>query len=58
MHQPSSPAAQRTARLAFAALILSNIFLAMGPWMVRLTDVGPVAAASGGSPWRSRSCCC
>jgi len=44
MHQPSSPAAQRSARLAFAALILSNIFLAMGPWMVRLTDVGPVAA--------------
>jgi drug/metabolite transporter (DMT)-like permease len=32
-------------RYAFAALILSNIFLAMGPWMVRLADVGPVAAA-------------
>jgi drug/metabolite transporter (DMT)-like permease len=32
-------------RHAFAALILSNIFLAMGPWMVRLSDVGPVAAA-------------
>jgi drug/metabolite transporter (DMT)-like permease len=35
---------QRAGRLAFAALILSNVFLAMGPWMVRLADVGPVAA--------------
>jgi len=34
----------RIARLAFPALILSNIFLALGPWMVRLSDVGPVAA--------------
>ncbi|MDQ3139281.1 MAG: DMT family transporter [Pseudomonadota bacterium] len=34
-----------TGRHAFAALIVSNIFLAMGPWMVRLADVGPVAAA-------------
>jgi drug/metabolite transporter (DMT)-like permease len=32
-------------RYAFAALILSNLFLAMGPWMVRLADVGPVASA-------------
>ena len=32
-------------RYAFAALIVSNIFLAMGPWMVRLADVGPVASA-------------
>ena len=40
-----SPAHQaRHARLAFAALILANIFLAAGPWFVRLTDVGPVAA--------------
>ena len=31
-------------RLAFPALILANLFLAAGPWMVRLTDVGPVAA--------------
>ncbi len=36
--------AARHARLAFAALILANIFLAAGPWFVRLTDVGPVAA--------------
>lgn len=31
-------------RLAFAALILANVFLAAGPWFVRLADVGPVAA--------------
>jgi drug/metabolite transporter (DMT)-like permease len=38
MHQPAIP------RLAFPALILANLFLAAGPWMVRLVDVGPVAA--------------
>jgi drug/metabolite transporter (DMT)-like permease len=32
-------------RYAFAALILSNVFLAFGPWMVRLSDVGPTASA-------------
>jgi drug/metabolite transporter (DMT)-like permease len=32
-------------RLAFPALILANAVLAMGPVLVRLTDVGPVAAA-------------
>jgi len=31
-------------RLAFPALILANLFLAAGPWMVRVADVGPVAA--------------
>jgi drug/metabolite transporter (DMT)-like permease len=31
-------------RYAFAALILANLVLAMGPWMVRLADVGPVAS--------------
>ncbi|WBH15184.1 DMT family transporter [Sphingomonas radiodurans] len=31
--------------LAFAALLAGNIALAFGPWFVRLTDVGPVAAA-------------
>jgi drug/metabolite transporter (DMT)-like permease len=31
-------------RYAFAALIVSNLFLAAGPWMVRLADVGPVAS--------------
>jgi drug/metabolite transporter (DMT)-like permease len=30
--------------LAFPALILANLFLAAGPWMVRLADVGPVAS--------------
>ena len=45
MDPPASPATERAGRLAFAALILANIFLALGPWMVRLTDVGPVAAA-------------
>jgi drug/metabolite transporter (DMT)-like permease len=38
MHQP------QPALLAFPALILANLFLAAGPWMVRLADVGPVAA--------------
>lgn len=37
MHHPAP-------RLAFPALILANLFLAAGPWMVRLADVGPVAA--------------
>jgi len=32
-------------RYAFAALILANLALAAGPWMVRLADVGPVASA-------------
>jgi drug/metabolite transporter (DMT)-like permease len=35
-------------RFAFAALILANLFLAAGPWMVRLADVGPVAAGFWG----------
>jgi drug/metabolite transporter (DMT)-like permease len=40
---PHSAAAH--GRYAFAALIVSNLFLAMGPWMVRVADVGPVASA-------------
>ena len=36
--------AARAGRLAFPALILANLVLALGPWMVRLADVGPVAA--------------
>ncbi|MFD1105113.1 DMT family transporter [Sphingobium olei] len=32
-------------RFAFPALILANIILALGPVLVRLTDVGPMAAA-------------
>lgn len=31
--------------VAFAALMVGNVALAFGPWLVRLTDVGPVAAA-------------
>jgi drug/metabolite transporter (DMT)-like permease len=30
---------------AFAALLLGNVALAFGPWLVRLSDVGPSAAA-------------
>ena len=29
---------------ALAALVVSNLLLALGPWLVRLADVGPVAA--------------
>jgi drug/metabolite transporter (DMT)-like permease len=36
----SSPAG----RYAFPALIAGNLVLALGPWMVRLADVGPVAS--------------
>ena len=32
-------------RYAFASLLLANLFLAFGPWMVRLADVGPTASA-------------
>ena len=31
-------------RHAFAAVIVANLFLAVGPWMVREADVGPVAS--------------
>lgn len=40
MHPSAAPP-----RFAFPALIAANLFLAAGPWMVRLADVGPVAAA-------------
>ena len=30
--------------LAFPALLLGNVALAFGPWLVRLADTGPVAA--------------
>ena len=42
--QPAATAAAAASRLAFPALILANLFLAFGPWLVRLSDVGPVAA--------------
>lgn len=35
----------RLVRLSFVALLLGNVCLAFGPWLVRLADVGPVAAA-------------
>jgi drug/metabolite transporter (DMT)-like permease len=44
MHQPIPPSAARAGRYAFPALILANLMLAFGPWMVRLADVGPVAS--------------
>ncbi|HET7606216.1 MAG TPA: DMT family transporter [Sphingomicrobium sp.] len=34
---------QKAHRLAFPALLLGNLALAFGPWLVRLADVGPVA---------------
>jgi drug/metabolite transporter (DMT)-like permease len=54
MHQPSPSSVPAAAappppgiagRHAFAALILANLLLAFGPWMVRLADTGPVASA-------------
>ena len=39
---PYRPGAQPH-RLAFPALLLGNVALAFGPWLVRLSDVGPVA---------------
>ena len=46
MHQTASPrkATSPSSRLPFAALIVANVALAFGPWFVRMTDVGPVAA--------------
>jgi drug/metabolite transporter (DMT)-like permease len=44
MHDAIAPQAARAGRFAFPALLLSNLMLAFGPWMVRLADVGPVAA--------------
>ena len=39
------PASSASPRLAFPALLAANLFLALGPWLVRLADVGPAAAA-------------
>ena len=48
MHRPASPRkaipAQTANALPIAALLAGNLALAFGPWFVRLTDVGPVAA--------------
>lgn len=45
MHQQADPPAAAQGRYAFAALIVANIFLALGPWMVRMADVGAVSSA-------------
>jgi drug/metabolite transporter (DMT)-like permease len=39
-----TPAGPKPHPLAFPALLLGNIALAFGPWLVRLADVGAVAA--------------
>jgi drug/metabolite transporter (DMT)-like permease len=48
MHQPPSrsdaPAIGAAGRFAFASVVVANLFLAVGPWMVRIADVGPVAS--------------
>jgi drug/metabolite transporter (DMT)-like permease len=44
MQQSRSSPAAPAGRYAFPALILGNLVLALGPWMVRLADVGPVAS--------------
>jgi drug/metabolite transporter (DMT)-like permease len=44
MQQPIPPPAAPHGRYAFPALVLGNLVLALGPWMVRLADVGPVAS--------------
>jgi len=41
---PTATSAAPAGRYAFAALILANLVLALGPWMVRLADVGPVSS--------------
>ena len=45
MHETATRSAAAAGRFAFAALIVSNLFLALGPWMVRMADVGTVASA-------------
>ena len=45
MHPSAPPPAPRAGRYAFAALLLANLMLAFGPWMVRLADVGAVSSA-------------
>jgi drug/metabolite transporter (DMT)-like permease len=44
MQHPRSSFVDGAGRFAFPALIVGNLILALGPWMVRLTDVGPVAS--------------
>lgn len=48
MHPPDAPRKPMPRRSAtaapIAALLFANVALAFGPWFVRVTDVGPVAA--------------
>ncbi|MEA3009332.1 MAG: hypothetical protein QOJ91_1024 [Sphingomonadales bacterium] len=44
MQQSRSSSPPAAGRFAFPALILGNLILALGPWMVRLAEVGPVAS--------------
>lgn len=44
MQQSSPSATQSGGRYAFPAYMVAMFVLALGPWMVRLSDVGPVAA--------------
>jgi drug/metabolite transporter (DMT)-like permease len=41
---PNIVAPPAAARFAFAAVMLGNVLLAFGPWLVRLADVGPIAS--------------
>jgi len=46
VHPPPAPApAETSTAWPFAALLVANVALAFGPWFVRMTEVGPVAAA-------------
>lgn len=38
------PASPRHVRLALAGLVIANLCLACGPWLVRLADVGPLSS--------------
>lgn len=42
---PDPDAAGRGSSLAVAAMLIGNITLAVGPWMVRLAEIGPAASA-------------
>ena len=55
MARTTAPATQKTYQASawhFAALLLGNVMLALGPWLVRLTDTGPVAAGFWRMPAR------
>ncbi len=41
---PATTALAAPGTLAFGALLIANVALAFGPWFVRATEVGPVAA--------------